>query len=167
MCASESPSVCTTYFKFGRKWSFRCTPQNVFFTGLPAQNIDYNMPQHCVACQIFNIFCAAYYNTFKVCAALPSVRFLLAAGCRLPPAVYMYFLHSLSYLLSAVCRLLLVLCCRLPVSFLRYALFFAVYCLLFTSFWKLSAVCFLLSAFSFAQRVRKFFSKFYKTCYMY
>jgi hypothetical protein len=36
--------VCTTYFKFGRKWSFRCTPQNVSFPGLPAHNIDYNMP---------------------------------------------------------------------------------------------------------------------------
>jgi hypothetical protein len=43
MCASKSPSVCTTYFIFGRKWSFGCTPQNVFFTGLPEHNIDCNM----------------------------------------------------------------------------------------------------------------------------
>jgi hypothetical protein len=113
VCASKCPSVCTTNFKFGRKWSFRCTPQNVFFTGLPAHNIE----QHA---------------KFSTCLQHYLCSLLLAAGCRLPPAVYMYFLHSLSYLLSAVCRLLLVLCCHLPVSFLRYALFSAVCCLLST-----------------------------------
>jgi hypothetical protein len=115
---------------------------------------------------IFNIFCAACYNTFKDCAALPFCS--LSAGCRLPPAVYMYFLHSFSFLLSAVCRLLLVLCCHLPVSFYGMLSFLlsAVYCLLASESCLLSAFCFLLSPSKFAQRVRKFFSEFYKTCYM-
>jgi hypothetical protein len=43
ICASKIPSVCTSYFKFGRKWSFGCTPQNMAFTGLPVHNVDYNM----------------------------------------------------------------------------------------------------------------------------
>jgi hypothetical protein len=93
LCASKSLSVSTPYLRFGRKWSFGCTPHNVFSTGLPLHNIDRNTLIFCVACNntctLYDCATLAFCSLFAVCCP-PFVG-------SLPPAVY--FLHSLSYIL--------------------------------------------------------------------